>query len=133
MFEVKVDPLKTLLLCTNKFYSSCFCAGSSDMKSQGLLMRMLVAVSCVYILCTAPNVAMALARFTVPEFRVDGSYCNTFACMHLVGCVIFMFNSSINFFVYLTMSSRFRRELKSLFVSTNPVQPQKSSLVSGHH
>ncbi|XP_025105527.1 uncharacterized protein LOC112570980 isoform X1 [Pomacea canaliculata] len=106
--------------------------GSSHMKGQGMLMRMLVAMSCVYILCTAPNMALGLARFTVPEFRADGSFCNLFIATHLLSVVIIMFNSSINFFVYAAMSSRFRQELKALFSLTDAGMSLKTSISDTH-
>ncbi|XP_025104682.1 uncharacterized protein LOC112570473 [Pomacea canaliculata] len=93
--------------------------GRSYLKGQKVLMRMLVVVSCVYILCTSPNVAMGLTRFTVVEYRSDGKQCNLFLATNMIGFVITMFNSSTNFFVYITMSSRFRNELKLLLESDN--------------
>ncbi|XP_025104653.1 uncharacterized protein LOC112570449 [Pomacea canaliculata] len=105
---------------------------SSHMKGQGMLMRMLVAMSCVYILCTAPNMALGLARFTVPEFRADGSFCNLFIATHMLSVLIIMFNSSINFFVYAAMSSRFRQELKALFSWTEAGMSLKTSISVTH-
>lgn len=75
-------------------------------------MRMLLVVCCLYMLCEAPVVALALARFMVYEFRADGLYSDLFSTTHLTGMVIAMVNSSIHFFVYVTMSSRFSHELK---------------------
>ncbi|XP_025105708.1 uncharacterized protein LOC112571112 [Pomacea canaliculata] len=98
---------------------SPLCSGSSYLKGQTVLMRMLVVVSFIYILCTAPNVALSLARFSDPAFRSDGPNCNVFTATHLFGFLTVMINSSINFFVYLTMSSRFRQELKTFLLGGN--------------
>lgn len=84
------------------------------MKGQAMLMRMLVVVSCIYILCTAHIHILALARFTVPEFRAGGRYSNLFLATHFVSNIPVMVNSTVGFFVYVKMSSRFRQELKSL-------------------
>lgn len=96
----------------------CLLSGNAYLKGQAVLMRMLVAVSSLYILCTAPNILLAMARFTVKEFRADGLYGNLFFATHMIGVVIVMLNSSINFFVYLIMSSRFRQELNTCFLCT---------------
>lgn len=93
---------------------SCLDDDSVHLKGQGMLMRMLVALSLVYILCTAPDVVLALTRFTIPEFRADGDYCRVFVIAHRVRHAIVMVNSSSNFFVYIKMSSRYRQELKLL-------------------
>lgn len=102
---------------------------SSFLKGQAVLMRMLVAVSSVYILCATPTIILALVRFAVPEFRSDGRYSNLFLAAHGVFFLPFILNSSVNFFVYTTMSSRFRHELQTLCLCTK-TKITKSVVVS---
>nr|KAG5707817.1 hypothetical protein BaRGS_015977 [Batillaria attramentaria] len=80
-------------------------------KRQMLLVKMLVTVSCIYITCSAPTVALAFARFLVTGFSTNGRYRNIFFASHAIALLVMMLNSSVNFFVYVTQSSRFRREL----------------------
>lgn len=81
-----------------------------------------MVVSSIYTLCTTPAVILALARFTVPGFRLDGLYGNVFVATHLVSHIPVLVNSSVNFFVYLKMSSRFRRELKNLCLCIHSIE-----------
>lgn len=86
-------------------------------------MRMLVAVTSINVLCTAPKVALALTRFTVPEFRADGAQCGLFLATHTMARIIYMMSSSSSFFIYITMSSSFRQEMKA-FVSGQRLAPK---------
>lgn len=86
------------------------------MRGQTVLVRMLVVVCFIYMLCTTPVVTLALTRFTVYEFRADGLHRDLFLFTHTVMSFTAMLNSSIHFFVYVTMSSRFRHELELLFM-----------------
>nr|KAG5689115.1 hypothetical protein BaRGS_013876 [Batillaria attramentaria] len=88
-------------------------------KRQMMLVKMLVTVSCIYVTCTAPVVALAFARFLVTGFSTNGRYRNIFYASHIVGNFVMMVNSSVNFFVYVKQSSRFKRELVSLFLCCN--------------
>nr|KAG5710998.1 hypothetical protein BaRGS_013732 [Batillaria attramentaria] len=83
-------------------------------KRQMMLVKMLVTVSCIYITCAAPTVALAFARFLVTGFSTNGRYRNIFFASHAIKALIMMLNSSVNFFVYVTQSSRFRKELLNL-------------------
>nr|KAG5707816.1 hypothetical protein BaRGS_015976 [Batillaria attramentaria] len=94
-------------------------------KRQMMLVKMLVTVSCIYITCSTPNVALAFARFLVSGFATNGRYRNIFYASHTVGNLIMMLNSSVNFFVYATQSSRFRRELLLLCPCRNIAIPNE--------
>ena len=84
-------------------------------QQQAALTKVLVLVSCLYIACSAPSVAMAVTRFAVPEdgFKPWGRYANTFFATHDVAYTLAAVNSSFNFFIYLWRSSRFRQTLSS--------------------
>ncbi|KAL8568174.1 hypothetical protein ACOMHN_027697 [Nucella lapillus] len=92
--------------------------GSTD-RQQVKLVKMPVVVSCIYIVTAAPNVALGLARSLVPEFRHTRRYANIFLASHLMYLILAMANSSINFFVYVTMSSRFRTHLVAMLRCCN--------------
>nr|KAG5707824.1 hypothetical protein BaRGS_015984 [Batillaria attramentaria] len=77
-------------------------SSSADDKRQMKLVKMLVTVSCIYITCSVPTVALGFARFLVTEFSSNGRYRNIFFASHVIGNLFMMLNSSVNFFVYVT-------------------------------
>ena len=89
-------------------------AAEADSKEVAVT-RMLIAVSCVFIVCSIPTILFKVTPFFLPGFAVGGKNHN----LVLLGlCFIHYFpaiNSSINFYFYVKMGSRFRKELKSLF------------------
>lgn len=88
-------------------------SSSSDVREVALV-KMLVVVSLIYIISSAPNVALGMTRLLVPEFVANRRYANIFLASHLMYLVLAQANSSVNFFVYLARSSRFRQELRHL-------------------
>ncbi|XP_070194287.1 succinate receptor 1-like [Littorina saxatilis] len=78
------------------------------------LTKMLVAVSCVFIVCTLPNVISRVTQLFVPDVKLGGRKQN----IHMLGIgVVYLFNAinaSINFFFYYKMGSRFREVLQSM-------------------
>ena len=82
-------------------------------KERGLV-TMLVTVNCVFIITASPNIALGLTRSLVYDFWLTRRYANIFLAAHgwLMGLGVL--NSSINFFVYVFRSSRFRQELRGL-------------------
>ena len=82
---------------------------------QTALTKMLVVVCWVYVFCSTPGCVMALIRRIEPEYQASGRYASIFVLMHAICYILFSAtNSSINIFVYYSMSSRFRKELKCL-------------------
>ncbi|XP_070191564.1 psychosine receptor-like [Littorina saxatilis] len=86
------------------------------------LVKMLVTVSCIYITCTAPTISVALVRMLVPEFWPQRRYHGMYFVAHIAATVVLMVNSSVNFFVYVTQSSRFRVELRALVCVTKDAE-----------
>ena len=107
---ITVVQLKRAIAWRHDFSSS----SSSDAREMSLV-KMLVVVSLIYIISSAPNIALGLSRLLVPDFLPSRRYANIFLASHLMYLVLAEVNSSVNFFVYLAMSSRFRQELRSLF------------------
>ena len=90
-------------------------SSSSDVREVALV-KMLVVVSLIYIISSAPNVALGMTRLLVAEFFHTRRYANIFLASHLFYLVVAQANSSVNFFVYLARSSRFRQELHRLLL-----------------
>ena len=88
-------------------------SSSSDVREVALV-KMLVVVSLIYIITAAPNLALGLTKLLVPEFRHTNRYAIIFVASHFMYLVLAQANSSVNFFVYLARSSRFRQELRRL-------------------
>ena len=88
-------------------------SSSSDVREVALV-KMLVVVYLIYIISSAPNVALGMTRLLVPEFVANRRYANIFLASHLLSLIFGQLNSSVNFFVYLARSSRFRQELRGL-------------------
>ena len=88
-------------------------SSSSDVREVALV-KMLVVVSLIYIISSAPNIALGMTRLLVPEFVANRIYANIFLASHLLSLILGQLNSSVNFFVYLARSSRFRQELRGL-------------------
>nr|KAG5688568.1 hypothetical protein BaRGS_002783 [Batillaria attramentaria] len=84
-------------------------------QQQAALTKMLVILSCVFMLCSAPLTSLSIVRLLVPDYSHFGRYSNFFYASHAVGIHIVLINSSINFFVYYFRSSRFKQELHVLF------------------
>ena len=82
---------------------------------QIVLTKMLVVVCCIYVICSTPNCINALVRRIEPHYRFAGRYANMLLLTLGIGNQVFSAsNSSVNFFVYYWMSSRFRKELRRL-------------------
>ncbi|XP_076450092.1 uncharacterized protein LOC143286416 [Babylonia areolata] len=114
-------------------------AGSEAASLQQVrVVKMLVVVSCIYLLTSAPNVALGLTRSLLPSFHHTRRFANIFLASHLAYLVLAMLNSSVNFFVYLSRSSRFRAHLAAILpcraarfsASKNRTGPQSGSLGS---
>ena len=114
-------------------------AAEADSKEVAVT-RMLIAVSCVFIVCTVPSLLLKVTPFLLPRFTVEGNNQN-FVLLAL--CLVHFFpaiNSSFNFVFYFKMGSRFRLELKSLFCpprrktkETMEFQESKTSAFSSVH
>lgn len=90
---------------------------------QVALVKMLVVVCCIYMVTATPNVALGITRCLVKDFATNGRYYNIYLLASSLTFELAMVNSSVGFFVYVSQSSKFRRELL-LYVSCK--KPPKS-------
>ncbi|XP_070203559.1 rhodopsin, GQ-coupled-like [Littorina saxatilis] len=79
------------------------------------LVKMLVIVSCIYIVTASPNIVLGTIRFIDSDFGLTGKYRNTYVMTHLLFLGLGSINSTVNVFVYVTRSSKFRIELYRMF------------------
>ena len=89
-------------------------AGESKEIREIALTKMLVATSVLFVICMTPMLLVQLAMFLVPELRYGGLYHNLTAVVWSVISVFRCVNSSLNFFIYYRMGSRFRKTLWTL-------------------
>ena len=88
----------------------------------------MVFISCVYIVCSLPGLALALWRRIDYEFGPGGKFSNMFFATHIVAYQVFtVTNSAVNFFVYYWMSSRYRRVLRTLLCRSEEGPVAKTS------
>ncbi|XP_076441549.1 uncharacterized protein LOC143280759 [Babylonia areolata] len=93
------------------------------------LTRMLIATSVLFVVCLSPILMVEMATFLVPGLMPGGQYRNLRTIMWRVINVCRCVNSSLNFFVYCYMGSRFRHTLREiLFCSSS----SNSSVVSAN-
>ncbi|KAL8604655.1 hypothetical protein ACOMHN_013435 [Nucella lapillus] len=94
---------------------------------QNRITVMLLVICGVYIILAIPQITFVIGLTLVPEFTNYDKYNNTIIATYQFIWIGVCLNSTINFFVYLVLSSRFQRTLKNCFVSlcTNPARPIK--------
>ncbi|PVD19238.1 hypothetical protein C0Q70_19724 [Pomacea canaliculata] len=96
------------------------CSSSSKLSREEIgLTRMLVVISGIYIACVSPRVLTSLTRLLVPDYRPWTRLCNLVVVMETFVNALVAINSVINFFVYISLGSKFKQTLRSLvFVVT---------------
>ena len=81
---------------------------------EAALTKMLVATSILFIVCLVPILMVQIATFLVKDLNYDGRYHNLtsvlWQCINTFRCL----NSSLNFFIYFRMGSKFRETLREL-------------------
>ncbi|PVD19239.1 hypothetical protein C0Q70_19725 [Pomacea canaliculata] len=91
------------------------CSSSSKLSGEEIgLTRMLVVISGIYIACVSPRVLTSLTRLLVPDYRPWTRLCNLVVVMETLMNVLVAINSVINFFVYISLGSKFKQTLRSL-------------------
>ncbi|CAL1538315.1 unnamed protein product [Lymnaea stagnalis] len=79
------------------------------------LVKMVILISTVFIVCSLPTVVGNLAMVFVEDFNDRGPNRNMFILASSVFVILNSINSMINIFVYVNMSSRFRKTFFALF------------------
>nr|KAG5704469.1 hypothetical protein BaRGS_003780 [Batillaria attramentaria] len=97
--------------------------GNQKQSAELTLTKRLVLLSCVYIACSLPFVTLALVRVLVPTMTTEARYANLRWALHTVATEFLAINSAVNFFVYVTRSSRFVHVLHGMICATRPFKP----------
>ncbi|XP_005108995.1 uncharacterized protein LOC101856054 [Aplysia californica] len=79
------------------------------------VVKSVILISTIFIVCFMPAAVTFLAMFLEPEFNAGGKYENL--CIAAASFVFTMetVNSSVNIFVYLNMSSKYREMFMTIF------------------
>ena len=78
------------------------------------LTKMLVATSILFIVCLVPILMVQIATFLVKDLNYDGRYHNLTSVLWQSINAFRCLNSSLNFFIYFHMGSKFRETLREL-------------------
>ncbi|XP_025098587.1 uncharacterized protein LOC112566574 [Pomacea canaliculata] len=109
-----VVKLKAALSWREKASSS----GSDKQTQQRGLIKMLVIVSCVYIITSTPYVGHILITVFLPGFDMGSRYQNSFLTLAMIATICTEVHCAFNFVIYYRNSSRYRSELKAFFSCT---------------
>ncbi|XP_025099157.1 uncharacterized protein LOC112566943 [Pomacea canaliculata] len=88
-----------------------------NLNQQVVLTKMLVVISCIDITCSTPSVIQALLEIFRSDFLTGGPLYNLLRTTGSLSTVFVCINSSVNFFVYITRSTRYRQEFQNLCCS----------------
>ncbi|CAL1538307.1 unnamed protein product, partial [Lymnaea stagnalis] len=79
------------------------------------LVKMVLLISVVFICCSLPTVVGNLVMVFVKDFNIKGRNKNLFIFVCVIFFILDAINSTINIFIYLRMSSKFREKFWSIF------------------
>lgn len=76
--------------------------------------KMIILISVIFIICFLPAVGIFVSGFAEPELSYDGVYKNMFLVTLSISFTAEVLNSSINIFVYFSMSAKYREVFQNL-------------------
>ena len=79
------------------------------------LTRMLIATSCVFLVCLTPLLLLHIIMPFVPELNMNGKYNNTYYLFITTQQMCVYINYSVNFFVYYLFVTKFRQTVRGMF------------------
>lgn len=81
-------------------------------------MSMVVLIASILIVCYTPGVISSLITFCEPQFSMGGRFYNMYYILWSFAFLLETANSSVNIFLYLKMSTKYRRTFYNLFLKT---------------
>ncbi|XP_005111723.1 adenosine receptor A1-like [Aplysia californica] len=82
-------------------------SGGVGVKDQKVV-KMVTLIAVIFIVCAVPSTLLFLYMVIDPSFRIGGVYGNVFLVLWSSSYLTETVNSSVNIFVYLKMSSKYR-------------------------
>lgn len=80
-------------------------------------MRMVVLISSILIACYIPAAFLCIGTFCHPEFSAVGQYSNLYYFLWAFATLFENINSSVNIFLYIKMSTKYKQTFWSFFLS----------------
>ncbi|XP_046378260.1 proteinase-activated receptor 2-like [Haliotis rufescens] len=107
-------------------------SGKKDFSAQEQkLTKMLVAISCLYVLCLTPGNILMIVRHVITDIHVGRKNHNLAIVLTAANVFTEIINSSFNFVIYMLMSQKFLTTAKKMFgceeAESKPIQPEESS------
>lgn len=84
-------------------------------KKEQKVVKMVIFISLIFIGCYFPEMVLFIVMIENTEFSFTGKYANLFVVLCTVSITLQTCNSSVNIFVYLKMSSKFKATCTQLF------------------
>lgn len=84
-------------------------------KRETTAKSMVLLIACILIVCYTPSVLLCIITFCEPEFTIRGRYDHMYETAWSFAFLLETINSSVNIFVYFSMSAKYRHTLKTLF------------------
>jgi hypothetical protein len=88
--------------------------GKGGVSKEVALTRMLIVLSVLFMVCSLPSIIVRIVPFIVKDFQLGGRMQNIFMLMVSLLHLFPAINSSLNFFFYMYMGSKFRATFFSL-------------------
>ncbi|KAH9519147.1 hypothetical protein Btru_074842 [Bulinus truncatus] len=100
-----------------KWRQSSTAAGKADNVSgrDQKVARMIVMVSALFIACFTPMTIFFVGMIVVPELSITGKYRNIFFIISSFSFILESTNSSLNIFIYYSMSSKYKAMFNRMF------------------
>ncbi|XP_013065800.2 N-formyl peptide receptor 3-like [Biomphalaria glabrata] len=113
-----------------KWRQSSTAAGKSDNVSgrDQKVARMIVMVSALFIACFTPMTLFFVGMIVVPELSITGKYRNIFFICSSFSFILESTNSSLNIFIYYSMSSKYKSQFNRMFCITSQTVDGKEEL-----
>ncbi|XP_012946597.2 thyrotropin-releasing hormone receptor-like [Aplysia californica] len=98
-------------------------ATKSDRATEGVgvkdqkVVKMVTFIASIFIVCALPSTLLFLYMVIDIDFRIDGFYKNIYLVIWSLAFLTETVNSSVNIFVYLKMSSKYRAVFMKTFLN----------------
>ncbi|XP_059151504.1 uncharacterized protein LOC131937845 [Physella acuta] len=117
----------------SRWRSEATSAGEGMALRDKKVVKMVTLISCIFIVCLMPScINFLLGVVYASAYSLAGVQQNLFLLSWSVILTLEGVNSSVNIFVYYTMSSNYRNIFRGLFCGENKTQQKPASVKQGH-
>lgn len=132
-FFIPVSSFVVIIVCTtilvfklhtiSKWRKAATTAKNNVTLRNQKVAKMVVMISVLFISCFIPLSIFMVALAFEPSLTITGKYINIATVIIGLGFILESVNSSVNIFIYYTMSSKFRVTYRALFCKGNLGMP----------